>query len=141
MTNARTGQVRMVDALLRTLGGRTILLHIPAPAVQGDLGEQIGLAVPEFQDVELGPVVFRRVLVGTGEKTTAATSELLVSAAAVERVVGSLAYESAALLFASAAGVLVDGSLLRIVSVVSAQAFGAVYLYRLGLVGTDAVAV
>ena len=134
-------QVRMADALLRTLGGRTVLLHIPSPAIQGDVGEQVGLGTPQFQDVELGPVVFRRVLVGRGEKTDAATSELLVSAAAVERVVGSLAYDSAAVLFASAAGVLVDGSLLRVVSVTSAQAFGEVYLYRLGLVGTDAVAV
>ena len=134
-------QARVADVLLRTLGGRTVLLHVPAPAVQGDLGEQVGLGVPVFQDVELGPVVFRRVLVGTGDRTTAATSELLVSAAAVERIVGSLAFGSAAVLFASAAGVLVDGSLLRVVSVVSAQAFGEVYLYRLGLVATDAVAV
>ena len=133
-------QVQMADALLRTLGGRTVLLHIPSPAIQGDVGEQVGLGVPQFQDVELGPVVFRRLLAGRGDKT-AATSELLVSAAAVERVVGSLSYDSAAVLFASAAGVLVDGSLLRVVSVTSAQAFGKVYLYRLGLVGADAVAV
>ena len=136
-----SAKVRMAEALLRTLGGRTVLLHIPAPAVQGDLGEQVGLGVPVFQDVELGPVVFRRVLVGTGDKTTGATSELLVSAAAVERIAGSLAFASAALLFANAAGVLVDGSLLRIVSLRSAEASGEVYLYRLGLVAADAVAV
>ena len=136
-----SGQVRMADALLRGLGGRTVLLHISSPAVEGDLGEQVGLGVPHFEDVELGPVVFRRVLVGRGNKTAAGTCELLVSAAAVERLVGSLAYDSAAVLFASAVGVLVDGAVLRVVSVASAQAFGAVYLYRLGLVGADAVAV
>ena len=136
-----SAKVRMADALLRSLGGRTVLLHIPSPAIEGDLGEQVGLGVPGFQDVEVGPAVFRRVLVGTGNKTAAATSELLVSASAVARVVGSLAFDSAAVLFANAAGVLVDGSLLRVVSVTSAQAFGEVYLYRLGLVGAEAVAV
>ncbi len=39
-----SGQVRMADALLRSVGGRTVLLHIPAAAVQGDEGEQVGLA-------------------------------------------------------------------------------------------------
>ena len=132
------GAVRMADALLRTLGGRTVLLRIPAPAIQGDAGEQLGLGVPTFQDVELGPVVFRRVLVGRGNETAAAASELLVSASAVERIVGSLAFDSAAVLFASVAGVLVDGDLLRVVAVTSAEAFGAVYLYRVGLLGADA---
>ena len=35
------------------------MLRLPAPAVPGDATEQLGLAVPEFQDVELAPVVFR----------------------------------------------------------------------------------
>ena len=38
----------------------TVLLRVPAPAVAGDVTEQLGLATPEFQDVELAPVVFRR---------------------------------------------------------------------------------
>ncbi len=132
---------RMADALLRSLGGRTVLLHIPVPAVPGDLGEQVGLGSPGFQDVALGPVVFRRVLVGTGDATKAAKAELLVSASAVAAIVGSLAYQSAEVLFASAAGVLVDGVLLQVVSVSQAEAFGAVYLYRLGLMGANAAAV
>ena len=45
------------------------------------------------------------------------------------------------MLFANAAGVLVDGDLLRIVSVASAEAFGTPYLYRVGLVGADRNAV
>ena len=139
MSGAGAG-VRMADALLRTLGGRTVLLHIPTPAIEGDAGEQVGLGVPMFQDVELGPVVFRRVLVGRGDETVAAKSELLVSASAVERIVGSLAFDSAAVLFQNVAGVLVDADLLRVVSVTSAEAFGEVYLYRLGLIGPDAAA-
>jgi len=51
----------------------------------------------------------------------------------VLQVVGSLAYGSADVLFASACGVVVDGATLEITSVTSAEAFGSVYLYRLGL--------
>jgi len=133
-----SGHVRMSDSLLRSLGGRTVLLHIPAPAIEGDLGEQLGLAAPEFQDVELGPAVLRRVrakiAVGTHEQV--AQYELLISPSAVEKVVGTLAYDSAAILFAQAAGVMVDGELLEIASFAPAEAFGVTYLYRLGSSGT-----
>ena len=133
-----SGHMRMSDSLLRSLGGRTVLLHIPAPAVEGDLGEQLGLAAPEFQDVELRPAVLRRVRakIAVGAHEQVAQYELLVSASAVEKVVGTLAYDSAAVLFAQAAGVRVDGELLEIASFVGAEAFGVTYLYRLGLSGT-----
>ena len=130
-----SGPRRMADTLLRSVGGRTVLLHIPAPAVQGDLGEQLGLAVPLFQDMALGPVVFRKLKpkVATAQAERAAQYELLVSASAVMQAVGSHASGAAGVLFASAAGVLVDGALFEITSVSSSEAFGEVYLYRLGL--------
>jgi len=128
-------RVRMADALLRSLSGRTVLLHIPAPAIPGDIGEQIGLAVPLFQDVPIGPAVLRKVRakIATAETERPAEFELLVSASAVAKIVGSLEYQSADLLFASACGVVVDGELLEVTSVTSAEGFGSVYLYRLGL--------
>ena len=119
-----SGAGRMADALLRGVGGRTVLLRVPAPAVAGDDGEQVGTAIPQFRDLPLAPVAFRRV----GNR-----GELLVSASAVETLVGSLEFGSAGLLFASAAGVLVDGALLLVTRVVSAEAFGEVYLYRIGV--------
>jgi len=130
-------QTRMADVLLRSVGGRTVLLHISAPAMNGDVGEQLGLAVPEFQDIELGPVVFRRVraTTGTAERPKEATYELLVSASAVEKIVGTLGYGAAELLFAQAVSVTVDGMMLGIAWATSAEAFGTVYLYRLGLRG------
>ena len=135
-----SAQVRIADALLRGLGGRTVLLHVPAPAVQGDLGEQVGLAAPEFQDLELGPVAFRKVRakIAPAETERAAEYARLVSASAVKRLVGSLEYGSASVLFGQAAGVLVDGALLQITSATSAEGFGTVYLYRLGLKGSAA---
>jgi len=136
-------QVRMADALLRSLGGRTVLLHIPAPAIPGDIGEQIGLATPLFQDVELRPVVLRKIRakIATAETERPAEYELLVSASAVERVVVSLAYQSADVLFGVACGVLVDGELMEITSATSVEGFGSVYLYRLGLRASAALLV
>ena len=135
-----SGPMRVADSLLRSVGGRTVLLHVPAPAVQGDLGEQLGLAAPLFQDVALGPVVFRKLKpkVATAQTERAAQYELLVSASAVVQAVGSLAFGAASVLFASAAGVLVDGALFEITSATSSEAFGEVYLYRLGLNGPAA---
>ncbi len=135
-----SGPMRVADSLLRSVGGRTVLLHVPAPAVQGDLGEQLGLAVPLFQDVALGPVVFRKLKpkVATAQIERSAQYELLISASAVVQAVGSLAFGAASALFASAAGVLVDGALFEITSATSSEAFGEVYLYRLGLSGPAA---
>ena len=131
--------IRLADALLRGVGGRTVLLRLPAPAVQGDLGEQLGLAAPAFQDTPLGPAAFRKVRASI--TAGAVDYELLVSATAVKAVVGSLDYQSASVLFTEAAGVVIDGALLAITSAVSAEAFGEVYLYRLGLHGAAATSV
>ena len=128
-------QARMADTLLRNVGGRTVLLHISAPAVPGDLGEQLGLAAPQFQDIALGPAVFRKVKpkIASGQGERVARYELLLSATAVANAVGSLAFHSADVLFGQANGVLIDGALFGITSVTSSEAFGNVYLYRLGL--------
>ena len=129
-----SAQARIADALLRGVGGRTVLLHVPAAAVPGDVGEQTGLAEPGFQDVELGPVVFRRVRpkIATARTEAAAEYELLVSATAVRRAAGP-GDGDAAVLFAQACGVLVDGMLLLITSATAVEGRGGVLLYRLGL--------
>jgi hypothetical protein len=108
---------------------------MPAQAFTGDLGEQLGLASPLFQDIELRPVVFRKVraTMGTANKPDEAAYELLVSASAVAKIVDDLGYEAAEVLFAQAAGLLVDGASYGITWAASVEAFGAVYLYRLGL--------
>jgi hypothetical protein len=123
---------RLADVLLRAMGGRLVKLRMPAPAVPADITEQLGIATPLFQDLELKPVVFRKaraiVTLGNGARW-----ELLVSASVVGSVVGSLAYASASLLFAQALGVMVEDELLEIVSATAEQAFGRPYVYRLVL--------
>ena len=121
------GALHLAETLLRTLGGRTVLLRLPKPAIAGDLGEQLGLAQPEFQDTELSPAAILR---GSG---FSGIGEVLLAASAVERVVGSLAFDSAQILFNQAAGIVLDGLLYPIKSLASAEAFGQVYLWRIQL--------
>ena len=123
---------RTADVLLRAVGGRTVMLRMPAPAVPADVTEQLGIATPTFQDLPLSPVVYRkaRATVTAGK---AARWELLVSATVVETLLGSLAYASASVLFATAFGVLSDDELLEIVSATEEQLFGQPYVYRLVL--------
>ena len=116
---------RVANVLLRGVGGRAVMLRTPAPAGVGDVTEQLGLAVPEFQDVELAPVALER---GNGTTRT-----MLVSATAVNGLVGSMGYSAASVLFGDAFGVLVDGVLMEVESVAETELGGAAYIYRLML--------
>jgi len=128
------GLVRAADALLRIAGGRTVKLRVPMAGTPSDDSEQLGLAVPEFQDVELGPVVFRkaRATVKAGE---GARYELMVSATSVLGLVGSLGYESVAVLFQVIAGVVVGERLLFVENCTASEVGGEIYCYRVGLRG------
>lgn len=141
MAGLSAAAIRAADSLLNNAGGRTVLLRLPAPAVPADGGEQLGLAVPQFQDVALAPVVFRRlrpripVMAGAsdGLKDRATITELLVSATAVEAAVGSAGMASADVLFQVAFGVVIDTALMEIESVTWSELGGSAYLYRLVL--------
>jgi hypothetical protein len=123
---------RAADVLLSCAGGRSVLLRMPAPASAGDTTEQLGLAVPEFQDVELAPVVFRRARATVAEGK-AAKWELMISATAVNALVGSLGYSAASALFATAFGVLIDDVLMEVESATESEVGGSPYVYRLVL--------
>jgi hypothetical protein len=126
--------VRAADVLLRGAGGRAVLLRMPVQASAGDETEQLGLAVPTFQDVELAPVVFRKSRQAVTTQAAVgkvARWELMVSASAVDALVGSLGYSAASVLFATAFGVLIDGVLMTVESMTTSDAFGAPYVYRL----------
>ncbi len=118
------GVIRGADALMRAAGGRTVLLRIAAPAVAGSDAEQLGLATPQFQDVELGPATFSRAN---------SIAKLIVSASAVYAALGTLGYDSATVLFETAVGVKVDDVLYVITNSVVSQAMGQPYCYCLTL--------
>lgn len=134
LLNQTGAQARAADALLRGVGGRQVLLRMPAPAGAGDIAEQLGLETPQFQDVELAPVIFRKAR-ATGTEAGKAKWEMLVSATAVEALVGSLGYSAADVLFSTAFGVLVDGMLMTIISATQSEALGQPYVHRLWLRG------
>jgi hypothetical protein len=118
------GVIRLADVVLRAVGGRGVLLRLAVPAASGDDAEQLGLASPEFQDVELGPAAFHKAN---------SVTKLMVSSSAVRAVVGSLAYDSAEVLFETAVGVVIDGVLYEISDTVGAEAMGQAYCYWLTL--------
>ena len=132
LVSATGAAARAADVLLRAMGGRTVMLRMPAPAVPTDVTEQLGIATPTFQDIPLGPVVYRKARATVAEGK-AAKWEMLVSATVVENLVGSLTYASASVLFATAYGVLSDDELLEIESATQEQVFGQPYVYRLVL--------
>ena len=112
-----------------------MLLRMPAPASAGDTTEQLGLAVPEFQDIALSPVVFRKARQAASALSLTADKgarwEMMVSATAVRTLVGSLGYSAASVLFATAFGVLIDGVLMEVESATQSEIYGTPYVYRL----------
>ncbi len=126
---------RAAETLLRNTGGRAVYLRLATAASPSDVDEQIGLALPEFQDAELSPVVFRKARPGV--KTDGPRWELMVSAISVAELVGTAEgaaedeVASATALFANAAGVLVGESLMLIESVASSDISGVPYVYRI----------
>jgi hypothetical protein len=118
------GVIRGANALLRATGGRTVFLRLALPAIPGSDAEQLGLATPEFQDMPLGPAAFHKA---DSVKT------LSVSASAVHALLGSLAFDSADVLFETAVGVLIDDVLYKITNSLASQAMGIPYCYLLTL--------
>jgi hypothetical protein len=118
------GAIRLADAVMRSVGGRMVLLRLAASAVPNADAEQLGLATPEYQDVALGPATFHK-----------ANSEikLLISASAVHEVVGSLGFDSADILFETAVGLFINDLLYKITNSYSSQAMGVPYCYWLTL--------
>lgn len=140
LRNASLMAQRAADVLLQCAGGRSVLLRMPAPANAGDTTEQLGLAVPTFQDVELAPVVFRSARATTADGK-AAKWELMVSAAAVNALVGSLGYSAPSVLFEVAFGVLIDGALMEVKSATESEVGGVPYVYRVVLTAPLALVV
>jgi hypothetical protein len=118
------GRERLADALLHANGGGTFLLRVPAPATANDDSEQLGLAVPQFQDVPLAPAVWRR---------SASDTQLLLSATAVRGIVDTLNAASAEALFTTAAGIVADGVVYEIVAFEASEAKGEPFCFRLTL--------
>ncbi len=129
---------RTADALLRCLGGMTVLLRLPTPAVAGSDGEQLGESTPSYEDIPLSPAVFRRVRPELRDGKVN-RYELLISASSIQAQLGLLQLASTDQLFAMATGVFVDGELMLIEAAAEAEAFGQPYMYRLVVRGPQSI--
>ncbi len=122
---------RAADTLLRSLGGFSVALQIPAISAGGDAAE-IGITPQTYQQLPLSPAIFRKVRAPLSEGVPE-KYELMVSASAIGQQVGALQLASADALFAQAAGVSVNGKPFLIEAIAAPEAFGQAYLYRLQL--------
>ena len=97
---ASAGVMRATEALLCSNGGFSVLLRLPGTAVSGADAEQLGLSTPIFQEVPVGPAVWRRM---------GSDAVLMVAAGSIAELVASNEYGSAESLFENAVGVVVSG--------------------------------
>jgi hypothetical protein len=125
----------LADALLRTVAGAAATLRVVATNAGTDQS-QLGLVASTFVEVEVTPVVMRKLRPGWVEGGQSKW-ELLVSATSVAAQVGALDMESAQSLFAMTLLVTVAEQDYLIESVAANEAMGMVYLYRLLLQETD----
>jgi hypothetical protein len=120
----QTGAMRVAVAALHNSGGCIATLRMPGLAASGDPTEELGLATPQFQDLSLGPVAFSKAN---------SSAKLTVSAATMLTLTQSFAFDSVAVLFAAAAGIVIDDELYFIHDIISASANGNPYSYTLML--------
>lgn len=121
----------LADALLRSVAGTNAYLRVTWTNADSSQSE-VGILPTAFSQVVVSPVVMRRISPGfkAGE---ANRWELLVSATGVQSQVNALNLSSAQALFAMTLSVTIGEQEYLIESVASNEAFGQVYLYRLGL--------
>ena len=123
-TRSGEGAVRAALAALCTNGGFEASLRMPGLAVSGADAEQLGLGTPQFQDLPIGPAVWRRM---------GKVDSLLVGAGCVAVLMGSQEAASAETLFQSAVGVAVGGVLYPITRSEALLVAGKPCAYRLSV--------
>ena len=120
---------RAAEALLRTLGGGSVTVRVPAASAVGD-ASQLGLAGVVLEDVPLQPVLVRNAP-ATSANLERQRRELLVPASALAEAREIHDPADARTFFESALGVVLDDRLLRVVSVFADDFGGVPYLYRI----------
>jgi hypothetical protein len=119
----------LADALLRSLTGTSALFRVTNANANSNQSE-LGLVTTAFADVNISPVVMRR-LRPNWQEAGSPQWELLVSATGVEEEVSVIGLPSARSLFELTLAVTIAGQSYLVESFTSNEAFGQVYLYRL----------
>ena len=110
-------------AATRGSGRTSALVRLPAPPSAASPAEELGLPVPEFQDIALTPCVVRTRNDGS--------RELLVSAPTLEAALGVPDADAAKSTLAAAAFVQIGSDSLLLRQVQPLCVDGRAYLYRL----------
>jgi len=121
----------LADALLRSVGGASAHLRVTGSNSSSNQAE-VGLIATSFSEVEVSPVVIRKLRPSTKSGDTPLW-EMLISATSVQSQLNALDLSSAQSLFAMTLAVTLAGNEYLIDSVAANEAFGKVYLYRLTL--------
>jgi len=117
--------VRAAEAMLQALGGEGVQVLFPGSSAGGD-SQELGLAVPPVEEVEVAPVCRLAAAPAGGQRRV----EFLFSAAGLAKYVEARGSQSAKEFFEASLGIVEDGTLLRIESVASETFGGTAYLYR-----------
>ncbi len=119
--------VRAANAMLTALGGDQVSLLLPAAAMAGDAAGQLGLVDPGVQNVTVTPVVARNLPTGSMGPTRKIEFTLPASALALQ--LPTLGMGSVEALFDAALGLVYDGDLFHIETVVTENFAGTAYFY------------
>ena len=117
--------VRAADAMLQALGGGGVQVLFPG-ASSGGAGEELGLTVPPVEEVEVAPVCRLSAAPLNGQRRV----EYLFSAAGLARYIEARGSQSAQDFFNASLGIVEDGMLMRVESVVTETFAGTAYLHR-----------
>ncbi len=119
--------VRAANAMLQALGGDQVNLLFPATVMASDAAGQLGLVDPGVQQVIITPVVARNL--PTGNLGPARRIEFTLPASAIEVQLPTLGIGSVDALFKAAMGLMYDGDLFHIETIVAENFAGTAYFY------------
>ena len=121
------GISRVADALLRSLGGVEVTFLFPQSVGGGSLSE-LGAAGQTAVQVMFSPAVVKSLPPQNGE--TKVRLEVTVAVSAVNPVLDSMQVDTGKDLFEASLGLLYEGRLLRVRSVVTEYFAEAAYLFH-----------
>ena len=121
----QTVLVRAMNTMVRALGGGPMTLRVPSAAVVG-LERELGMTAPALEELEVGPVVVRKL----ADKAGRSRVEVIVSASSLAPLLAARGEDSAYLLLKSAESLMYEQRVFRVTEV-SAESFGGLeYMYR-----------
>jgi hypothetical protein len=119
--------VRAANAMLNALGGDQVTLLLPATATASDAAGQLGLVDPGVQNVIIAPVVTQNL--PAGNLGPVRRIEFTLPASAIEAQLATLGMGTAEEMFQAALGMMFDGDLFHVESVVTESFAGTAYFY------------